>query len=756
MNVPFVEALFLKIANMSINAGWIVFAVLILRIIFRKAPRWIFCVLWGLVAIRLVCPFTIESVFSLIPSSEPLPENIIYTARPYIDSGITSVDRVVNPIVLDSFGSHYEAQSVNPTQIWSMIYSWLWVIGIVIMSVYALGSYVLLKKRVATATMLEKGIKQSERVPSPFVLGVFRPIIYLPYHLSREDMQHVISHERAHIARKDHWWKPLGFILLSVYWFNPLIWLAYILLCRDIEAACDEKVIKTMEKDERRAYSMALIHCSAHRKLIAACPLAFGEVDVKDRVKSVMNYKSPALWIVAAAVAAAVVAAVCLLTNPIEDNVYSKVEGSAVKWFDFLESGEELQLNMELAFTIEDFPGVTFRWTPEKIEAISDKGTETLITGNTIWNAYFCKRNKYSKPELCVTISEGDGEPITGVRCYDYERGHDWITRSEEYDYIYRYDEKNGLLYLDRYEHGEFQPLANALEFFEEYHEPLFSENNLEHAVTNAIMERNKSHYSLGYVEVESHEILDIVENKTGTEVTVYALVLHQIYGPQEGNHDQLEETGGSYIPTAITFNIDEYGSYTLQEYWIPRDGSYYADDIKDKFPFMAQLKVWNAQDYIGDLEAECQRKVLAVLGKEKSFDWHIYDTFLAEKFAAVHDAISHATSLAPCVYFAEQFPQEYATLTSYEEFTLRYCFKEFLQGDLHCFYDGCLMEEVCQDIAAQWGEAWTADYEVHGQEWFDTFKRNAQELRKQYSAEEIEKYYPVSKILLQMLDDIK
>ena len=309
------EALFLKLVNMSITASWLVLAIIVVRLIFKKAPKWILCLLWGLVAFRLVCPFSIESAMSLIPSAEPLPQEIIYTAEPQIHSGVPVIDNAVNP-VLESSMTPAELTSANPAQIWSFILSQVWILGMVLMFAYTLVSYLLLKRKVATAIPLVKGIKQSEYVDSPFVLGLIRPVIYLPFGMPEGDMAYVIAHEGAHIRRSDHWWKPFGFLLLSVYWFNPVLWVAYILLCRDIEAACDEKVIKDMEKDERRAYSTALLNCSIHRRRIAACPLAFGETGVKARVKSVMNYRKPAFWVILITLVVSIIVAVCFLTNP--------------------------------------------------------------------------------------------------------------------------------------------------------------------------------------------------------------------------------------------------------------------------------------------------------------------------------------------------------------------------------------------------------------------------------------------------------
>ncbi len=312
------ESLLLKLVNLSITASWLVLAVLLIRLVFRKVPKWVSCFLWGLVALRLICPISIESTLSLIPSAEPLPQDILYTGAPELHSGVEIIDNFVNP-ALSSAVSPTPGTSMNPMQIWLFVLFWIWAAGAAAMLLYALISYLLLRRRVATATLLRENIKQSEGVASPFVLGLFRPVIYLPYSVADEDITYVIAHEKAHIRRKDHWWKPVGFVLLAVYWFNPLLWVAYVLLCRDIEAACDEKVIREMGTEDRRAYSAALLHCSVRHRVIAACPLAFGETDVKGRIKGIMNYKKPAPWVVLLAVAATVIAAICLLTVPKTD-----------------------------------------------------------------------------------------------------------------------------------------------------------------------------------------------------------------------------------------------------------------------------------------------------------------------------------------------------------------------------------------------------------------------------------------------------
>lgn len=630
------EAVWLKLVNLSIAAGWLVLAVIVLRLVFRKAPRWIFCVLWGLVALRLACPVSIESALSLIPSAQTLPPEILNTATPQIHSGIPAVNSAVNPVLGQSM-TPAPGASVNPTQVWSFFLSWVWAAGMCVMGLYALVSYWLIKRRMATATLLRDNIRQSEYVDSPFVLGLFRPVIYLPYGMEEGDRAYVVAHEQAHIRRKDHWWKPLGFALLCVYWFNPLLWVAYVLLCRDIEGACDEKVVREMGLEDRRGYSTALLNCSVRRRSIAVCPLAFGEVGVKERVKSVMHYKRPAFWLVAAALAACGAVAVCFLTNPptsrdfpmngtniadlnpreiveqiaklekLEDASHLYVNGDnfelnltsdfqwedsgtvrffylrgqqtysaqlrifpdegkyfvteatewpeqdsyfmlqtylealkylpqevirdripdaegycvyqvedgtpasevpawtytadglgaiggwyihlavvpdfggsegtpakealhffyggdsdapvVTKWFDYTASPRERDWEEELVLHIPQFPGVTFRATPEQITAQGEKfggRVLPLVSGMPIHNAYFCDLTGDGLPELCTTLSWGSGMIDTRVLVYNYGEGTGYTMESRgRYDYTLRYNDEDGLLYVDVTPYGE-------------------------------------------------------------------------------------------------------------------------------------------------------------------------------------------------------------------------------------------------------------------------------------------------------------
>ena len=333
--------LFLKIINMSISASWLVLAVLILRFVLKKAPKWINVLLWGIVAIRLICPFSFESPLSLIPSAETIPLNIGMDSTPTINSGISAINNAVNPIISQS-NTPMAGASINPLQITIGIYEYIWIFGMIALALYTAISYWRLHRKVDTAVRYKDNIFQSENVSSPFVFGIIKPRIYLPFKMNGQDLEHVVAHEHAHIRRKDHWWKPFGFLLLTIHWFNPLMWMAYVLLCRDIELACDEKVIKELGNEQRGDYTQALVACSVNRRMIAACPLTFGEVGVKERVKSVMNYKKPALWVIIIAVIVCVGVAVCFLTNPKQDSYTLRIVVPAGSQEEFVYTEEEV------------------------------------------------------------------------------------------------------------------------------------------------------------------------------------------------------------------------------------------------------------------------------------------------------------------------------------------------------------------------------------------------------------------------------
>ena len=306
------SVVFLKLFNMSITAGWLILFILLFRVVLKKAPSWTKCLLWGFVGLRLVLPFSIESILSLVPSAETIPQsNMLSTVPPEIDSGFATINQAINPVITETY-NEYGNQFPSLISVFSVI----WIIGLAIMLIYGVISYSTLYVKVRVSIKYKENIYLCDNIDSPFIFGIVKPKIYIPSGYSDEQMEYIIAHEKSHLKRKDHWWKPIGFALLSVYWFNPLIWVAYVLLCRDIELACDEKVIKDMENADMKGYSETLLNCSSTHRRVLVCPLAFGEISVKGRVKAMLNYKKPAFWVVAVAVTSCVIVAICFLTNP--------------------------------------------------------------------------------------------------------------------------------------------------------------------------------------------------------------------------------------------------------------------------------------------------------------------------------------------------------------------------------------------------------------------------------------------------------
>lgn len=431
--------LFLHLLNISITAGWIVLVVVLLRFVLKKAPKWIRVVLWGLVALRLMLPVSIESVTSLVPSAEtvriePVTAPVFASVRDsngssyffedvqgeriMLQSGFSALNSAVNPTPAKA-AEHFDTVAVLKS-----VAGWVWLAGVCGMLLYALISFLRLRHRVRASVLLEKGVYVCDEISDPFILGLIVPKIYLPSGMDEQTRGYVLAHERAHLRRFDFIWKPLGFLLLSIYWFNPLLWLAYILLCRDIELACDEKVVKELDDAGKAAYSEALVHASVSRRMVSACPLAFGETGVKGRVKSVLNYKKPAFWIILVAILACVAVAVCFLTMPKKDKIKDLTsDGNVTVWYEDWDYKSNA-LDGPQSVSVDAFPGVTFRWKDDNwgdsILAEENGKTRKLFSGMPVWNVFFADVTGDGKPELCTSVYFGSGIVDEHIVVYDY------------------------------------------------------------------------------------------------------------------------------------------------------------------------------------------------------------------------------------------------------------------------------------------------------------------------------------------------
>ena len=377
--------IFLKLLNMSAAASWLILAVVLLRMILKKMPKSMRCLLWAMVAVRLLCPVSMESALSLIPNPEPVTKEDLYEQRPQIESGVEIFDESVGPILSETLAADPE-NSVNPLQVLIFAGSYLWIIGVAVMGMYAFISYQRVRKQVRFSVSIGENQYICDDIGTPFILGIIRPRIYLPSSMEQENLAHVVAHEKAHIKRRDHLWKPMGFAILTVYWFNPLVWLAYIMLCRDIELACDERVIREMGIQEKKAYSEALLTCSISRRMVPACPLAFGEVGVRERIQSVLQYKKPAFRMVGIATLALVLVAVCFLTDPEEKQLFG--------------------VNYTVEEVLYDAPQYSFTYTVENAPEYSITEDKRLFESHGIYSGSsqteigVLKEVKYSRQEL--------------------------------------------------------------------------------------------------------------------------------------------------------------------------------------------------------------------------------------------------------------------------------------------------------------------------------------------------------------------
>ncbi len=372
-----VEAIFLKLLQMNAAASVLIVAVLLARFLLKRAPKWCLCLLWLMVGLRLVCPFSVESPMSLLPRQETVAQ----VGLQNIPSQLPDFTMPQEPSMLgkpvDAVPSTHQMQSeVSQKLSLLQVGTSLWLIGATVLMIYVVISYWRLKRRVRTATRMEGNVYESEYVDAPFVLGIIFPRIYLPYGLQMPHREHILAHERSHIRRLDHVIKPLSFCVLALHWFNPLVWVAYILLERDMEAACDERVIRAMTFEQRQSYSATLLRCSMHRRILGATPVAFGETGIKGRITNIMHYKKPTLWILLAAVVLCGALAVCFLTDPMQN------EPSQPQLSEEPENGaqiEELIMQIVSKTDYDDLHPDYYRFIdPEARNALMEYGTEAV------------------------------------------------------------------------------------------------------------------------------------------------------------------------------------------------------------------------------------------------------------------------------------------------------------------------------------------------------------------------------------------
>ncbi|MBQ9493726.1 MAG: hypothetical protein IJR54_08345 [Oscillibacter sp.] len=646
------EGAFLYLLDRSAGAGIVFAAVLLARFLLRDAPKTFRMILWGVLAFRLLCPYAPESRLSLMPDPEPVRfESAVPEAIPVLeDIPAFPADMTPYPVPV----SEASAPAPTPLQILSAV----WFSGLCALLAWSLYGYLKVRRTVSASLPLRDGARTCDDIAAPFVLGVLRPRVYVPSGIPDAELSFILAHEHAHIRRGDPVWKLCAWLVTCLYWFHPLVWLSYALFCRDMELACDEAAVRNMDASRRAAYSETLLHCGLRRRKLQVCPLAFGETGVKERVRAVLRYRKPAFWLTGLAVCVCIAAAACFLTRPVSsDTVESpNTEGGKEPFLWVLlsrpvkadtaelssaEGGKEPLLwvrnnadadwpNVEKTRQSAEFPGVTFRWTPERVTATDADGVETvLFEGMPVWSVYFADLNGDGYSELCSMVSVGSGIIDERIIVYDYKAGR----KSELQDrghYNYTLSEENGTLTARQTADGPYAAplITGTLRMTDagrlllvpanpdavgsvQGNVPALSDE-LDKAVRAAVIAHDKPRYASGEFDAESHVVLDRADSVeyNGEVVPVVTLYLMSLRESFDYDNGRFESVSGRSGPVALTFRMED-GVPVLSEYWEPRDGADYWPDLRKKFPSGLSDRELNTQTWILRQNQELYRQVV-------------------------------------------------------------------------------------------------------------------------------------------------
>lgn len=701
---------FLVLVNRSLLASVVVAAVLLLRLLFQKAPKWVHCLLWALVAVQLLCPFQLESKASLMPASAPITQQMLDEPLPDYKFETPS-DQTHNTSADQQEQSIQIGHSASPVQILSLI----WLVGMCAMLLYTAITYGRLRSRMATAVKRQDNIYECDRVGSPFVLGIVKPKIYLPFGLEEPTRSLVLAHEQAHLARHDHWWKPLGFLLLAVYWFNPLLWLAYVLLCRDIELACDEKVIQTLDHDQRADYSQALLSGSVPRRMIAACPLAFGECDVKTRIKHVLSYKKPAFWILSLAIVACILAAFCFLTVPPTPQYDFEADPitAAVAGIDKQRSLNRSELD-ELT---------------SRLDALGH-GRRAVET-NEVFPA------SHSTVQLDMQTKTGRRILIGGF--YD-----GWVTIQSE-DTLCKTRDKEFCTYLETICQRLNQSAAVNLEDFSPFGQ----------AYKTAAVAYESAIYSFGYTA----DTAPLFALTPGGGLTVFERQDGQFW-------KDFSVPDGGFTPTTLTEDTFDAlfleaqvwqgtSARELREHNVQTWQAVLPGDCFYLLLEQANSDLYLAFGYVGTSGTQSSIRWVFQLMPAGSAP-ESSETALQE-ITALLDTIcaSPVQASAPGAYI-QAHQAEYNSILNHGDNALRYCFSAFLKGN-QTDLRGHIMAQVCQDILDSRQEVYEiGDTFSTGQDWFDGFQAEAKRLEETTTPDNMETSYAAAWLLLTMQESEK
>lgn len=825
------ETVFFKLLDMTAAGSLVILALLPVRLLLKKAPRVFSYALWGIVLLRLLCPFSPESPLSLLPAIEPVAESYELSQESIspADAGLAAW-QLTGDLLNGGIGSQHVRTTQTDalgnreyvvTDWWNVLLlssQYLWLAGFSVMLLWGLLSWLRLRLLLREAMYEAPGIWLAENIPTPFVLGLLKPRIYLPIGLSGEAREYILLHERQHIRRGDPVIKLMAYLALCLHWFNPLVWLAFRLSVRDMEMSCDEAVLKKLGDQVRGAYAQTLLTFAVGRQHPGLTPLAFGEGDPKSRIRNLSRWKKPALWSLVAAGVCCAVLGLCLLTNPpskepmtlVSDTIpaeglYLEITGMEdgellVTWHNDTETDAMYGTSYVIEQFVQgewipcatvtknaSFPaiayllpggetrleryGLSFPYAadaPGQYRLRSDCWPADSSDPLTLTAEYALETGSNEASGVSTVPTFTDPSRLTLQRVLELGRLGDGLTWEDLLPYEFRdvgsglyicqfpIDPGYSLQVRDTKQQGtpmEVLLVASAtgasvdirtediLAFLERQ-----NANYLDTMIEAAISAQGSGNSSDGLIRVNSHVLLgeETAMKSSGQETrrTVYLLVMELSYSMYESLP---REVGGSCYPAAVTFAIDGGGQYTLEEFWIPRDGVDHVKDVRARFPGEAASAALDTDRYRAELERACYGKACTYVSPGSTLRDRIEILFLEV-------SSSPAQHSAPGAYI-EAHREQWQELIGYGEWTLRYCFEEFTPSNQKGLRE-LLMALACEEILTVWNEKGFPPVEGHGtgSEWFNHFKEYALLLSQELPAEDVEKYHPGAYLLLETL----
>lgn len=733
--------LFYTVLNMSITGSYVIIAVIFARLLLKRLPKKYSYALWVAAAFRLCCPISFQSVFSLF-SLKPfdmskaqnggaetlqyINSDFVEQTYPRMTTGISNVNTVIYEEITTG------ARFISFKDTFMKFLPYIWLAVLCAMLIYGFAEYIKMKQKMRDSILLKDNIYQTDKISSPFILGIIKPKIYIPFGLDDDTEKYVLEHERFHLKRFDHIIKSFAYVILCIHWFNPLCWIAFHFMSRDMEMSCDEKVLSNNGKI-KKDYSNALLSFVSERHFPTGSPLSFCESGVKKRIKNILSYKKPAVWLSAFAVILIAAITVGCAANP---KAPALIEKPAVSSEVSYTAGRTIFQSPLLSSIIED--GGYYA----NIKADKNSLEIADINGDTIFKSANVSNREFTRNELIKYFSNipyADGTDLSNEILPSFDKITE-CTYTDNHSTLFTvYWYNNDPIFIAE----NIGTMSTGLLIHpSRIYEMLPNTNNLESAISREILNYHNGKYLDGRYKIESHYTLRTqmgsINNKN--DRTCLTAFVYRNYGEFDINNDLLDETSGSAGYAAITFNIDDDGQFSLKEYWEPRDGGLLLKDLNRVFP---EGIIDNFEDIHGTVGEQLIKNNFSKAIEASNFNT---DKAIEKLFADIENNKEVAYSSVPGDYINAS-TDKYNLLMNYGDYTLKYIYKEFFKGNVGGMKDN-LMWIVLKDLAPN-EVLKTVCYS--GQEYFNAFYDHAIRMYELNDEEYMKEFEPAAWILIEM-----